>query len=141
MSTVGAFATLTAAAIYFFAIPSGNAGTGSPAASTSPTATSPTGTGTATDPVEAKINSLMAGMSLEQKVGQLFVVPVYGQTATTTNSADVTHNKALLGVSNGAQLVKTYHVGGVILFTWAGNMHSPTQIAGLTNGMQSAAKG
>jgi beta-N-acetylhexosaminidase len=87
------------------------------------------------------VRTVLAGMSLEQKVGQLFQTYVYGDTATTTDPAYTTQNQALYGVDNGAQVLAKYHLGGVIYFTWSGNLGSPTQIATLSNGLQQASTG
>lgn len=81
----------------------------------------------------------LAGMSLDQKIGQLFETYVYGDSATTTDPAYTAPNQALYGVDNGAQLMAKYHLGAVIYFTWSGNLADPTQIATLSNGLQQAA--
>ncbi|MDT0470414.1 glycoside hydrolase family 3 N-terminal domain-containing protein, partial [Streptomyces gibsoniae] len=39
-----------------------------------------------------------------------------------------------------AELVSTYHVGGIIYFTWAHNTRDPHQIAALSNGIQHTAR-
>jgi beta-N-acetylhexosaminidase len=87
------------------------------------------------------IAGLLSGLTLEQKVGQLFVTYAYGDSATTTNPAFTAQNQSLYGVNNGAELVDKYHLGGVIYFTWTGNLANPTQIASLSNGLQGAAVG
>jgi beta-N-acetylhexosaminidase len=78
---------------------------------------------------------ILRGMSLAEKVGQMFVSYVYGQTATTASAANTTR----YGVATPAEVVARYHLGGVIYFTWSDNLASPPQIAGLSNGLQSAA--
>ena len=78
-------------------------------------------------------------MTLEEKVGQLFVTYAYGQTADTTDPADVASNQAELGVANGKELIEKYHLGGVIYFAWSNNVANPPQIAGLSNGLQRVA--
>ena len=78
-------------------------------------------------------------MTLEEKVGQLFVTYAYGQTADTTDPADVAHNQRELGVANGKELIEKYHLGGVIYFAWSNNVANPEQIAGLSNGLQRVA--
>ena len=88
-----------------------------------------------------EISRFVSRMSLPEKVGQLFVTYAYGATADTTLPADVKQNQSLLGVDNGAELVSKYHLGGVIYFGYSGNLVDPTQIAGLSNGLQSAATG
>lgn len=85
------------------------------------------------------VHELISKMTLEEKVGQLFVTYAYGATADTTDPADVTANEAELGVANGAELVDKYHLGGVIYFAWSRNVANPQQIAGLSNGLQRVA--
>ncbi|MGP4111540.1 glycoside hydrolase family 3 protein [Streptomyces sp. 4N509B] len=80
----------------------------------------------------------LAGMTLEEKVGQLFVTYVNGETADTTRPEDVAANQERLGVDNGQQAVERYHLGGVIYFTWSDNLADPAQVAGLSNGLQRA---
>jgi beta-N-acetylhexosaminidase len=87
------------------------------------------------------VEDRLSEMSLEEKVGQLFVTYVYGETADTTRPQDVASNRALLGVDNGKQAVERYHLGGVIYFGWSANIDTPAQVAGLSNGLQRAALG
>ncbi|WP_149180226.1 glycoside hydrolase family 3 protein [Streptomyces sp. TRM49041] len=77
-------------------------------------------------------------MSLEEKVGQLFVMRVYGHSATDPDQADIDANLREIGVRTAAELVATYHVGGIIYFAWAHNTRDPHQIADLSNGIQRA---
>jgi beta-N-acetylhexosaminidase len=81
------------------------------------------------------------GMTLEEKVGQLFVANVYGESAGTTNPADVAANHAMYGpqISNAVDLVDRYRLGGVVYFRWTNNLNEPSQIARLSNGIQRAA--
>ncbi|HEY4722286.1 MAG TPA: hypothetical protein VII92_10590, partial [Anaerolineae bacterium] len=69
---------------------------------------------------------LIAQMSPEAKVGQLFVVSLKG--------ADVTSN------SDVADLILNYRVGGVVLAIQHGNIlngpDTPTQVASLTSALQ-----
>ncbi len=74
-------------------------------------------------------------MSVEEKVGQVFVNHVYGATADTADS----RNTELYGVATPAEVVAKYHLGGVCYFTWSGNVVEPVQIARLSNGLQRAA--
>lgn len=69
----------------------------------------------------AYVDSLMRRMSVEEKVGQLFMVGFPGQ---------------IMGYEVRT-LVEDYHVGGVILF--GRNVDSPAQVAYLTNQLQQAA--
>ena len=86
-----------------------------------------------------RIDQIVKRMTLEEKVGQLFVTYAYGQAADTTDPADVAHNEQELGVANGKELIEKYHVGGVIYFAWSNNVANPQQIAGLSNGLQRVA--
>ncbi|MGW2988094.1 glycoside hydrolase family 3 protein [Streptomyces goshikiensis] len=82
---------------------------------------------------------LLGRMSLEEKVGQLFVSRAYGHSATDPDPADAEKNLAQFGVRTAAELVSRYHLGGVIYFAWARNTRTPHQIAELSNGLQRAA--
>jgi beta-N-acetylhexosaminidase len=85
------------------------------------------------------IQAVIQRMSLEEKVGQLFVMRVYGASATDPDPADAAANQSEIGVSNAAELLAKYHVGGIIYFAWAHNTQNPHQIADLSNGLQRAA--
>ncbi|MFJ8766929.1 glycoside hydrolase family 3 protein [Streptomyces clavifer] len=91
--------------------------------------------GTSTD---SRLKRLIARMSLEEKVGQLFVMRVYGHSATAPDQADIDANLDEIGVRTAAELIARYHVGGIIYFAWAHNTRDPHQIAGLSNGIQRA---
>jgi beta-N-acetylhexosaminidase len=86
---------------------------------------------------EALARAEMRGMSLEQKIAQLFVVSVWGK------SADEAHptNQANYGVDTPAQVVEKFGVGGVIYFNNAStdNVDDPAQMAAFSNGLQRAA--
>jgi beta-N-acetylhexosaminidase len=81
------------------------------------------------------------GMTLEEKVGQLFVANVYGESADTTNPADVAANQSMYGpeITNAVDLVDRYRLGGVVYFRWTNNLNEPSQIARLSNGIQRVA--
>ncbi|MFD7918334.1 glycoside hydrolase family 3 protein [Streptomyces sp. NPDC059740] len=103
-----------------------------------------TGTGTPTAaghgrPGRVDLHRLISRMNLEEKVGQLFTMRVYGASATAPDAADVAANRSEIGVDNAAELIAKYHVGGIIYFAWAHNTQNPHQIAELSNGIQKAA--
>ena len=79
-------------------------------------------------------------MTLEEKVGQLFVMRVYGQLGDRPDQADIAANLAEIGVRMAAELIATYHVGGIIYFAWAHNTRDPRQIVDLSNGIQKAGR-
>jgi len=89
------------------------------------------------DPVER----LLKGLTLEQKVGQMFVGYVYGDNATAPAAPDAAANTARYGVATAAEVIARHHLGGVIYFTWSHNLGGgPAQIAALSNGLQAAAR-
>ncbi|MGW0705226.1 glycoside hydrolase family 3 protein [Streptomyces sp. NPDC002643] len=87
---------------------------------------------------DTQLRSLISRMTLEEKVGQLFVSRVYGHSATEPDQADIDANLKELGVRTAAELLAKYRVGGIIYFSWAHNTRDPHQIAGLSNGIQRA---
>ncbi|MFE6098519.1 glycoside hydrolase family 3 protein [Streptomyces laurentii] len=105
---------------------------------TAPAAFADTPTAAAAAPGDRSLRDLLSRMSLEEKVGQLFVMRVYGHSATTPDQADIDANVKEIGVRTAAELVERYHVGGIIYFAWAHNTRDPHQIADLSNGIQRA---
>ncbi len=89
-------------------------------------------------PDDGTLRALISRMTLEEKVGQLFVMRVYGHSATAPDQADIDANLKEIGVRTAAELVAKYRVGGVIYFAWAHNTRDPHQIADLSNGIQQA---
>lgn len=79
----------------------------------------------------------LAGMSLREKVAQLFVVEVWGSSGHQPHP----RNKREYGVATPAQVVREYDVGGVVYFNNSGtdNVDNPRQVAALSNGLQRAA--
>ncbi|MFJ6566054.1 glycoside hydrolase family 3 protein [Streptomyces sp. NPDC091292] len=86
----------------------------------------------------SRLRKLISRMSIEEKIGQLFVMRVYGHSATDPDQADIDANLKEIGVRTAAELISTYHVGGIIYFAWAHNTRDPHQIAALSNGIQRA---
>ncbi|MGY1500623.1 glycoside hydrolase family 3 protein [Streptomyces sp. QTS52] len=87
---------------------------------------------------DARLRRIISRMTLEEKVGQLFVMRVYGHSATAPDQADIDANLAEIGVRTAAELIAKYRVGGIIYFAWAHNTRDPHQIADLSNGIQQA---
>jgi beta-N-acetylhexosaminidase len=89
------------------------------------------------DGVERKLRR----MSLEEKVGQLFVANVFGESARTSAPADVEANQTMYGpgIRNARDLIDRYKLGGIVYFRWSNNLNGPRQIARLSNGIQRAA--
>lgn len=84
---------------------------------------------------DARIDELLAGMSLEQKIGQLFVAVGYGSRADQPHKS----NTETTGVDTIAEIISTHHVGGLIYFAWSDNLENPEQVATLCNDAQDAA--
>jgi beta-N-acetylhexosaminidase len=61
-----------------------------------------------------------SNMTVEEKVGQLLIVHFNGEMA----------NK------DAQELIQEVHVGGFILYNWANDLSSPTQVKYLTSGLQ-----
>ncbi|MGH3664697.1 MAG: glycoside hydrolase family 3 protein, partial [Egibacteraceae bacterium] len=78
-------------------------------------------------------------MSVEEKVGQLFWTRAYGASAHDRSYA--ANNRADYGVDTAAEVVRKYHLGGVLYFAWAGNTSHPDQMVELSNGLQQVATG
>ncbi len=93
-------------------------------------------------PYRGKVISLMRHMTLEQKVGQLFVIEVAGRDANTVTDTAKAVNQKLFGVDTPAQAIAKYQPGGVIYYTTRNgddNIGDPAQVATLSNGLQAAA--
>ncbi len=71
----------------------------------------------------ARADAVLARMTLEQKVGQLFLVTFKGPSLSPSLQ----------------RMIAEYHIGGVVLFKISGNVVSARQIAQLVNEAQSLA--
>ncbi|QQK78929.1 glycoside hydrolase family 3 C-terminal domain-containing protein [Salicibibacter cibi] len=88
-----------------------------------------------------EIESIMDDMTLEEKVGQLFIVHVYGETPTDPNYEEENLENDR-GGENFKEVIENYHPGGVIYFNWADNIGMPvdtSQVNALSNGIQDIA--
>ncbi|NJP93281.1 beta-hexosaminidase [Nonomuraea sp. FMUSA5-5] len=89
----------------------------------------------ATTPAQqSAVARVLAGLSVEEKVGQLFMPVLYGTAADTVSG----ENQARYAARTPAKVIEKYHLGGVILFPQ--NVKSVGQVVGLTNGLQRASK-
>lgn len=71
-----------------------------------------------------RVEALMSAMTVEQKVGQLFLVAFSGPRMS----------RAL------ERMITQYHIGGIVLFDSAGNVQSARQLVALVNEAQAQAK-
>lgn len=90
---------------------------------------------------ERDISDIVDRMTLEEKVGQLFVIHVYGKTPTDPDYEDtnLSNNR---GAKNFKEAIEKYHIGGVIYFNWTDNIGTPldaAQVNALSNGIQEIA--
>src|SRR5690606_38513550 len=79
--------------------------------------------------------------TLEDKVGQLFMISAYGLTVDDRDPDTVAGNRRLHGVDRWRDVLSDYPVGGVIYFTTTNNVADPEQVARLSNGLQRIATG
>jgi beta-N-acetylhexosaminidase len=98
-------------------------------------------------PYRGRVISLMQHMTLQQKVGQLFVIEVAGRHATTVSDSAKAVNQRLYGVDTPAQAIAKYQPGGVIYYSTRvactgcasdDNIGDPAQVATMSNGLQAA---
>lgn len=85
------------------------------------------------------VRRTIAHMSLEEKVGQLFVTNVYGSQAGAVTEVERAANQKAYGVDTPIQVVQKYNLGGVIYFAWTNSVQNPAQINALSNDLQASA--
>ncbi|WP_433479498.1 glycoside hydrolase family 3 protein [Spirillospora sp. CA-142024] len=86
---------------------------------------------------DPRLMRTLRSMSLQDKAAQLFVLQIFGKSATTADPAAVAANRKLYGADNAAQVIARYHPGGIIYY--GDNVADPHQIAAFSNGIQRAA--
>lgn len=92
--------------------------------------------GTNPHAINGWVTSTLAHMTLDQKIGQLFVQEIYGSDPHTPDQRNV----ANFGEAVPAKIVEKFHLGGVIYFAWTDSFKGgPIQVATLSNGLQEAA--
>jgi len=93
------------------------------------------------DHVQSKIRD----MTLEEKVGQMFMLQVYGRSLNDRDPAIVEENRNLYGVDTIEEVIDKYKPGGIAYFAGPSsqgipdNVDDPRQISGRSNGIQRAA--
>ena len=73
-------------------------------------------------------------MTLQEKVGQLFVVNCYGISVRDPDPPAVAANQNAYKLDNFEQVISKYKVGGIFYF--GSNYQNPLQLVGLSNGIQ-----
>lgn len=97
--------------------------------------------GADSDPAAAQIEALLEAMPLEDRVGQLFMIHAHGPAIGPTTAAAAAANLEMHGVETIAQVIQTFHPGGIAYFEWTDNIESVEQVAQLSNDIQAEALG
>ncbi len=83
------------------------------------------------------VDELLGSLSVEEKVGQLLMPLVFGQSATDLSDDDRENNLADFGFETPAEIIEAYHLGGVIYL--AANIDSSEQVRTFSSDMQRVA--
>jgi beta-N-acetylhexosaminidase len=81
------------------------------------------------------VDELLSEMTLEEKVGQMFVPYMYGASIDAPDARNI----GAAGVATIGEMIDEFHPGGIIYFGWSNNLNSPGQIAQLSNDIQARA--
>ncbi len=103
-----------------------------------PAPEAPTPTTVAPAPVPGRAEGILAGLSLEEKVGQLLMPVLAGRDPAQVSTEDQKTNRTATGLSVPAEIVANYHLGGVIYL--APNIGTADQVDLLSAGLQQAAR-
>ncbi len=104
-----------------------------------PTPEAPTVTTTPPPPpVPGRAEEVLAGLSTEEKVGQLLMPVLAGRDPAQVSAEDKKTNRSATGVGVPADIVASYHLGGVIYL--AKNIGTADQVDLLSAGLQQAAR-
>lgn len=103
-----------------------------------PAPEAPTPTTAAPAPVPGRAEGILAGLSLEEKVGQLLMPVLAGRDPAQVSTEDQKTNRTATGLSVPAEIVANYHLGGVIYL--AKNIGTADQVDLLSAGLQQAAR-
>jgi len=88
----------------------------------------------------AWIHRTLSRMTLEEKVGQLFVINGFGTGVHDKDPQMVKLNRQFYGVPDIAALIRKFKPGGIIYFDWSNKLEDPRKIQGLSNGIQHVAR-
>ncbi|KQM02883.1 beta-N-acetylhexosaminidase [Frankia sp. CpI1-P] len=123
-------------------------GAAQPTSSPAPSATASPSPGPTVDDAEtAWVESTLARMTPEQRIGQLLMGYVFGTSADDRAPSALAGNRTVAGTDTAAAAVRDLGLGGVVLFDAGGtgpgalpdNVVAPGQVLGLTAGLQGAA--
>lgn len=108
-----------------------------PAPTTAPT-TAPPKTSPTTAPPDPLVE-IVAGLTVEQKVGQLLMPVLAGSASGSVSAEEAAANQRIAGVDTMAAAVERYSLGGVLYLGL--NIVDADQVADLSAGLQAAAEG
>ncbi len=125
------------------------AGCGGPATSSAHRGADRSAAPAPTDPAK-RAAELVGTMSDAQLVGQVLMPVAYGYDATKVSADAAAHNRSRDGAATPAQIVRRYHLGGLMLVNEGtgdptaetnptSNVATPAQVRRLTGGLQDAA--
>lgn len=104
-----------------------------------PMPASSTATATTTTEVLPELaEDLLASLTLEEKIGQLFMPVFSGSDATTVTTLEGRANEVVFGFETPAEIVSKYKLGGVIYL--GDNIRSADQVGSFSAGLQKAAR-
>lgn len=103
-----------------------------------PAPAAPTPTTTPPPPVPGRAEEILAGLSVEEKIGQLLMPVLAGRAPAEVTKDEQTVNRTATGLSVPAEIVTDYHLGGVIYL--AKNIGTADQVDLLSAGLQQAAR-
>jgi len=103
-----------------------------------PAPAAPTTTTTPPPAVPGRAEEVLAGLSTEEKVGQLLMPVLAGRAPAEVTREEQTANRTATGLSVPAEIVTDYHLGGVIYL--AKNIGTADQVDLLSAGLQQAAR-
>ncbi len=83
----------------------------------------------------ARIADVMAGLTTDEKIGQLLMPVVSGSDVTSVSEAEREKNLEVFGYATPAEIVEEYHLGGVIYFD-DDNIESTEQLRGFSQNLQ-----
>ncbi|MFV0526177.1 MAG: glycoside hydrolase family 3 protein [Acidimicrobiales bacterium] len=85
-----------------------------------------------------RAREILATLTVDEKIGQLLMPVPFGTGADAVSPAEAAANQAQFGVDTPAQMVTTYHLGGMLYLS--NNIVSSDQLARYSAGLQAAAR-
>jgi beta-N-acetylhexosaminidase len=124
--------------------------TGDPKSGDRPPGSTPLPRTSAAEDPAGRAAAVVATLSDEDLVGQVFMPYAYGGDATKVSAGSASGNRSYAGVSTPAEMITKYRLGGLILVGFSAddptagtnrttNVDNPAQVRALTRGMQTAA--